>query len=89
MNGAVLNASITIACVEGIVKNHDSILLTSNGGHITLMKSWGKHLLNRIAFVKRRATTKAKVNVQNFEKVKMQFLLDIKAVVESMMCLQI
>ena len=33
-------------------------------------------------FVKRKATTKSKVAVQNFEKLKQQYLLDIKAVVE-------
>ena len=35
-----------------------------------------------IGFVKRRASTKAKVSIENFEEVKAQFLLDIKAVVE-------
>lgn len=33
-------------------------------------------------FVKQRASAKAKVTVENFEAVKEQFLLDIKAVVE-------
>ena len=32
--------------------------------------------------MKRRASTKAKVSIENFEEVKAQFLLDIKAVVE-------
>ena len=35
-----------------------------------------------MGFVKRRASTKAKVSIENFEQVKVQFLLDIKAVVE-------
>lgn len=35
-----------------------------------------------MGFVKRRASTKAKVSIENFEQVKAQFLLDIKAVVE-------
>lgn len=81
-NGAVVNTAIAVACAEGITKNYDSNLLASNGGHITLTKHWGKHLLNRMGFVKRRATTKAKITIQNFEEVKVQFLLDIKAVVE-------
>ena len=33
-------------------------------------------------FAKRKATTKSKLMVKNFEEVKFQFLLDIKAVVE-------
>ena len=35
-----------------------------------------------MGFVKRRASTKAKISIENFEEVKAQFLLDIKAVVE-------
>ena len=35
-----------------------------------------------MGFVKRWASTKAKVDIQNFEEVKKQFLLDIKVVVE-------
>ena len=35
-----------------------------------------------MGYVKRRASTKAKVTVQDFEDVKAQFLLDIKAVAE-------
>lgn len=47
-----------------------------------MTKFWGKNLLNRMGFVKRRASTKAKVSIENFEEVKAQFLLDIKAVVK-------
>ena len=81
-NGAVVNTAIAIGCAEGIVKSKDSNLLASNGGHIALSKHWGKHFLTRMGYVKRRASTKAKVLVQNFEEVKAQFLLDIKVVVE-------
>ena len=81
-NGAVVNTAIVMSCAEGIVKSHDSNLLASNGGHILLTKDWGKSILRRMGFVKRRASTKAKVSVQNFEQVKVQFLLDINAVVE-------
>lgn len=82
VNGAVVNTAIAIACAEGIVRNKDSNLLASNGGHITLTKHWGKHLLSRMGYVKRRASTKAKVAVRDFEEVKAQFLLDIKVVIE-------
>ena len=33
-NGAVVNTAIVLSCAEGIIKNHDSNLLASNGGHI-------------------------------------------------------
>ena len=87
-NRAVVNTAIAIGCAEGIVKNKDSNLLASNGGHIALSKHWGKHLLTRMGYVKctgyvkRRASTKAKVAVQNFDELKKQFLLNIKVVVE-------
>ena len=80
--GGVVNTAITIACAEGIIINHDSNLLTCNGGPISLTKDWGKYLLQRMGLVKRKATTKAKVTVEHFENVKAQFLFDIKAIVE-------
>ena len=81
-NGAVVNTAIAIGCAEGIVRSKDSNLLSCNGGHISLTKDWAKSLLRRMGYVKRRASTKAKVTVQDFEDVKAQFLLDIKAVAE-------
>ena len=80
--GAVINSGIVRAAAEGIVKNHDSNLLQCNGGHIILTKSWAKSFLDRIGFVKRRASTKSKVNPADFEAHKNQFLLDVKTVVE-------
>ena len=38
-NGAVVNTSIAIGCVEGIIRNKDSNLMAANGGHIILTKS--------------------------------------------------
>ena len=60
----------------------DSNLLACNGGHISLTKHWGENILHRMGLVKRRASAKAKVSVSDFEMIKEQFLLDIKAVVE-------
>ena len=80
--GAVINSAIVRAAAEGIVKNHDSNLLQCNGGHIVITKSWAKSFLDRIGFVKRRASTKAKVNPADFEAHKNLFLLDVKTVVE-------
>ena len=81
-NGAVVNTAIVMACAEGIVRSKDSNLLCSNGGHIFLTKDWAKSLLRRMGLVKRRASTKSKVSVENFEELKEQYLLDIKACVE-------
>ena len=46
-----------------------------------MTKDWGKYLLKRMGMVKRRANTKAKVSVEDFQTLKEQFLLDIKNVV--------
>ena len=38
-----------------------------NGGHITLVKGWAKYFLGKMHYVKRKATTKAKPAILNFE----------------------
>ena len=80
-SGAVVNTAITMACAEGIVRSADSSLLAVNGGHTLITKDWAKNMHHQIGFMKRRASTKAKVTVEDFEEKKEQFLLDIKAVV--------
>ncbi len=80
--GTVVNTAIAISCAEGIVQSKDSNLLATNGGHISLTRYCGKNLLRRMGYVKRRASTKAKVTVAIFEELKKQFLLDINTVVE-------
>lgn len=81
-NGAVVNTAITMACAEGVVKSYDRNLLECNGGHISLTKHWAKYLMERMGFVKRRASTKAKVSVSDFDQLKAQFVFDIKAIIE-------
>ena len=80
-HGAVINTAILIARAEGIVISKDSNLLAQNGGHISLSKDWAKGLMKRMGLVKRRASTKAKVSIANFEEVQSQFLFDVKTVV--------
>lgn len=79
---AVINFAIVVSAAEGIVKGHDSNLLECNGGHIKCTKSWAKHFLTRIGYVKRKATTKASISDIDFESQKEQFLYDIKTIVE-------
>lgn len=80
--GAVVNMAIVQACAEDIVKNHDKCLLASNSGHIVLTRDWAKSLLCRLGFVKRQGSTAAKITVTNFDEVKEQYLLDVKAAVQ-------
>ena len=81
-NGAVVNTAIAIAHAQGVIKAHDSNLLECDGGHISLTKTWAKYLSHRMGFVKRRASTKAKVSLSDFEALKAQFSYNIQVVVE-------
>ena len=71
-----------MACVEGIVKSHDSNMLHSNGGHVKFTKYWAQDFLNGIGYVKRRVSTKTKVHPSDFEAKRAQFLFDIRSLVE-------
>ena len=78
--GGVINTAIVIAAATGMLQKRDPASLASNGGHITLKKSWAKYFLQTMNYVKRKSTTKAGIAVRNFDKIKDQFLLDIKGV---------
>lgn len=78
--GAVINSAITIGVAEGIIKKQHSSLLACNGGYISLTKTWALSILKRMGYVKRRASTKAKVPVAEFESHKALFLNDIKSI---------
>ena len=71
------NTQIIIATAQGIILNKDTNLLSN----IELGKGWAKYLLKRIGFVKRKLTTTAKGNVENFYLLKEEFLLEVKNVV--------
>ena len=51
-------------------------------GKVELTKDWAKYLLSQMGFVKWKATTKAKVDVKEFEEIQEAFLLDAKDVVQ-------
>ena len=40
--GTPVNSAVVLGIASRIVKNHDSALLASNGGHIVLEKPWAK-----------------------------------------------
>ena len=79
-NGGVVNTDIVLAAAMGIVKKIDANLLEANGGHISISREWAKGFLRRMGFVKRRANTKSKVSVEEFEKQKAQFNFDISVI---------
>lgn len=78
--GGTVNSAIVLAAAHGITQRADPTLLQD--GSLGLSKTWVKYFLKQNDFVKRKATTKAKVSVSNFNDLQQQFLLDIKAVVD-------
>ena len=60
-SGAVVNSAIVRAAARGIILAKDANLLEENGGGINLTKDWANRLLARMGYVKRKATTKAKI----------------------------
>ena len=51
-------------------------------GGMSVKKNWVKYLLSKMKFVKRKASTKkSAITVSNFDEIKDNFLMDIKAVV--------
>ena len=48
---------------------------------MNITKNWAKRLLQRMNMVKRKGTTKAKVMPANSDKLKAQFLSDIRIIV--------
>ena len=60
--GGDINTAVVIAGGTGIVMSQNlSLLKGMKDGK--LMKDWAKYVLQRMGFVKRKATTKAKINV--------------------------
>ena len=75
--GTTVNTAVVIACAEGILMHEDAALLT----RVNLSKGWAQYLLQRMGYVKRKATSKAKVSVENFAEIKEDFLLEIKHII--------
>ena len=78
-------AQIAMAAVRGIMLSLDAgrSRLAEYGGHIRLGRHWAYSLLERMNFVKRKATTaKSKYMIDNFKQVKKQFLNDVTAIIQ-------
>ena len=79
--GGVANIAIAMASARGIVRKKDSRMLAENGGYVVFTKDWAHYLLLCMGYVKRKANSKVKITVSNFEELKVNFLCDIKAIV--------
>jgi len=80
--GGVVNTRIVIAVGLDVVTYRDANLLAKYGGDVVLTKYWAKCLLQRMGMVKRRGNTKAKVTAENFEELKVGFLLNVENIIE-------
>jgi len=71
-----VNSAIARGSARGIIRMTNPKMLASNGGHVVLTKKWSKYLLTMMGFVKRKASTKARGNVNDFVEVKTNYLAD-------------
>ena len=71
-----------MAAASAVVRREDRNLHSANGGPIGITNTWAKLFLNRIGFVKRKASSSAKISIENFKAVKELFLIDIEAIME-------
>ena len=72
--GSVINLHVVIAVGKGILMSH--------GMSEELNKDWARYVLQQMGMVKRKANTKAKVTVEDFDDLKKLFLMDIKSIVQ-------
>ena len=70
--GCPVNTAVPLGAATGLVHRKVSNLLAANGGHILLTRGWAQYLLNRMGFVKRKASSAAKVPVEEFADIKAQ-----------------
>ena len=72
--GTAVNTVVVMSFTEGILMHEDASMLS----RVDLNKGWAQYLLHRTGFIKRKATTKAKVSVEIFAELKSDYLLKIK-----------
>ena len=72
-----MNTDVTIAAARGILQVIDPSRLAKNGRPATLSVPWGKSLLHRMNFTKRRGSTKGGIPPDDLEDARKIFLTDI------------
>ena len=73
ISGGVINAPLVLAAARGLIIARNCALLVDYGGGLNPDKPWAKSLLRRLGFVKRKASTSARVHVQDFNSIKKSF----------------
>ena len=77
--GTPVNTAVILDVAEGIITAKDRTLRASNGGPIELKSSWAKLLMLRMKLVKRRGTTKSRLQLSDdqFKKVQRSYLAEV------------
>lgn len=83
LSGGVVNARLVVAAAIGLIAARNRSLLVEYGGNLNPDKGWAQSLLRRMGYVKRKASTSARIAVQDFEGVKIGFLERIVAAVKN------
>jgi len=78
--GGPVTTTIALSAGRAVVNHYNPQLLSINGGPLVLTATWAKSLLCQMCYVKRKGCMEKKIQVQDFEGIKAQFLTDIKAV---------
>ena len=81
-HGGVVNTTVTLTAVMRIILAKDARLLAENRCEIDLSKEWAQRIMRRMGFVKRKASTGAKVDPEVFKELQGQYLSDIRSVVK-------
>ena len=77
--GGVVNTVVVRVATEGIISARDITKLASHGGHIKITKGWAMSVLNRMGYVKRKASTSGKIPQSRYGELREVFLVDIAA----------
>ena len=81
--GGVVNARLVVAAARGLIIAINRFLIADYGAHLNPDKTWAKSLLRYVGFIKRKATTSARVAVQDFKAIKEGFLERVVTVVKT------
>ena len=82
-SGGAVNSRIAMSAAWGLLLHFNPSMLKENGGHIELSRNWTLSLLERMKFVKRKATTaQSKESVADFLERKQAFLREVVTTVE-------
>ena len=78
--GRVVNTTVVMGVMCGIILSHDRTLLYGNGGYVKITKTLALSLLRHMEFVKRKGFTSAKVIPAEYDKIRIGFLDRIREV---------